>query len=59
MIEADAVGGDLRERGPGALAHVVGADLHEAGPVGAQGGARVGLEHQRRKRRRAHAPADE
>ena len=32
-VEPQPVGRDLGERGPGALAHVVGADLHHAGAV--------------------------
>ena len=58
-IEPEPVGGDLGERGPGALAHVVRADLHDAAAVLAQHRFGFGLEHQRRKRRRAHAPADQ
>ena len=40
-VEPEAVGRDLGERGPGALAHVVRADLHHAGAVAAQHGARL------------------
>ncbi len=58
-IEAETVGGDLRERGPGALAHVMRAGLHHAGAVGLDHRARLGREHQRGKRRGAHAPADQ
>ena len=58
-VEPETVGRDLRERGPGALAHVVGAGLHHARAVAAQHRARLGLEHQRRKGRGAHAPADQ
>ena len=32
-VEPQSIGGDLGERGPGALPHVVGADLHHAGAV--------------------------
>jgi len=58
-VEAERVGGDLRQRGPCALAHVMGADLHGAGTVAADHRARLGLEHQRGERRRADAPADQ
>ena len=59
-VEAQPVGRDLRERGPGALAHVVRADLHHAACRRWRSTARAcGLEHQRREGRRAHAPADQ
>ena len=59
MIEPEPVGRDLGERGPGALAHVVGPGLHDAGAVIPDHRAGLRLEHQRRKGRRAHAPADQ
>ncbi len=58
-VEAERVGGDLGERGPRALAHVVGADLHRAAAVAPQHRTRLGLKHQRREGRGAHAPADQ
>ncbi len=58
-VQSQSVGRDLGERGPGALPHVVGADLHHAGAVALDHRARRGLKHQRRKRRGAHAPADQ
>ena len=56
-VEAEPVGADLRERGPGALSHIVRAELDQAGAVGMQGGARGRLHHQRREAGGAHAPA--
>ena len=58
-VESEAVGCDLSERGPGALAHVVRADLHDAAAVLTQHRFGLGLEHERRKCRRADAPADQ
>src|SRR5439155_1303737 len=58
-IETDGVGGDLGERRPGALPHVMRADLHRAAAVAPDHRARLRLEHQCRERRRAHAPADQ
>ena len=56
-VEPKRIGRDLRERGPGALAHVVRADLHDAAAVAAQHRARLGLEHQRRERSRCPRPS--
>ena len=50
---------ELRERGPGALAHVSCARFDQAGAVAAQHRARLGLEHDGRESRSADAPADE
>ena len=58
-VEAEPIGGDLGERGPGALPHVVRPRLHQAGAVAAQHRPSFGLEHQRREGRGAQAPADE
>src|SRR3954466_6762645 len=45
--------------GPGALPHVMSPDLHGAAAVAPQPRLGLGLKHERGKRRRAHAPADE
>ena len=58
-IEPEAIRRDLSQRGPGALAHVVRADLHDAAAVLTQHRFGLGLEHERRKCRRADAPADQ
>ena len=58
-VEPKPIRRDLRQRGPGALPHVVSPDLHDAAAVAAQHRLGLGLEHERGKRRRAHAPADE
>ncbi len=58
-VEPEPIGGDLRQRGPGALAHVVRPDLHHAATVPAQHGLGLRLKHERGKRGRAHAPADQ
>ena len=58
-VEPQPVGCNLGERGPGALTHVVGPRFHQAGPVASHNRPRFGLEHQRRKCRGAHSPADE
>ena len=57
--KAERVRADLRQRRPGALAHVVGAGLNERRPVAADHGAGVRLEHHGGEGRRADAPADE
>ena len=58
-VEPKPIRRDLRQRGPGALPHVVRPDLHDAAAVAPQHRLGLGLEHERGKRRRAHAPADE
>ena len=58
-VEPEAVRRDLRQRGRGALAHVVRPDLHDAAAISTQRRFGLGLEHECRKRRCAHAPADE
>src|SRR6476661_3975180 len=58
-VEPEAVRRDLSQCGPGALTHVVRADLHDAAAVSTQHGSGLGMEHERRKCRRADAPADE
>ena len=58
-VEPEAVRRDLSQCGPGALAHLVRPDLHDAAAVLAQHRFGMALEHERRKRRRADAPADE
>src|SRR6478672_10572713 len=58
-IEPKPIRRDLRQRGPGALPHVMSPDLHDAAAVAPQHRLGLGLKHERGKRRRAHAPADE
>ncbi len=58
-VEPEAIRRDLSQRGPGALAHVMRAGFHDAAAVVAQHRSGLALEHQRRKCRRAHAPADQ
>jgi hypothetical protein len=59
QFEPEPVGGNLGERGPGALAHVVGSGFHQAGSVASQHRPRLGLKHQRRKCRSADSPTDQ
>jgi hypothetical protein len=58
-VEPKPIRRDLRQRGPGALPHVMSPDLHDAAAVAPQHRLGLGLKHERGKRRRAHAPADE
>src|SRR5262245_1560842 len=58
-VEPEAVRCDLGERSPGALAHVVRPDRHATAAISTQHGFGLGLEHERRKGSRAHAPPDE
>ncbi|GCC46875.1 hypothetical protein chiPu_0030808, partial [Chiloscyllium punctatum] len=58
-IETERVGRDLRQRGPGALPHVVRTGLHHALAVGTDHRARIALEHDGRERRGADSPADQ
>jgi len=58
-VEPEAIRRDLSQCGPGALAHVVRPDLHDAAAILTQHRFGLGLEHQRGKRRRAHAPSHE
>jgi hypothetical protein len=58
-FEPESVRGNLGERGPCTLAHVVRAGFHQAGAVASNHRTRLALEHQRRKCCRAHAPADQ
>src|ERR1700733_12532576 len=58
-IEAEPVGRDLSKCGRRALAHVVRADLHNATAITPDNRPGLRLEHDRRKGRGTHAPADQ
>jgi len=58
-VEPEAICRDLIQCGPGPLTHLVRTNLHDAAAVLAQHRLGMTLEHERRKRRRADAPADE
>src|ERR1700720_2503817 len=59
-LETEAVGGDLRERRPGALAHVLSAKLDQAGPVAPDDGSGLAREkHDGREGRGAETPPDQ
>ena len=58
-VEPEAVGGDLRERGQGALAHVDRARLDDGRSVAAERRPRLGGEHRAVEHGGSHAPADE
>ena len=58
-IEPQRLGGDLGERGPGALPHVCPRRLDQRRAVGPQRGPAGGRELRAGEDSRAHAPADE
>src|SRR5579864_2897066 len=58
-IESETIRGDLIQRSASALAHLVRPDLHDAAAVLTQHRVGMAFEHQRRKCRRADAPADQ
>jgi hypothetical protein len=58
-LETEAVHGDLRERSPGALAHVLSTELEGAGPVTPQDGSGLALEHDGWEGRGAETPTDQ
>src|SRR3712207_4900621 len=56
--DAERVSGDLGERRPGTLAHIVRANFHSAASIAADNRAGFGLKHESRECRSSHAPAD-
>ena len=58
-FEAEAVRGNLCQRRPGTLAHVLSAELDQTTPVAPQNGPGLALEHDGREDRGAETPTDQ